>query len=127
MPMSEFVLCARSANADGSFGAEVGSSSLYLIVPDGQQSNSSMQTDGDAWARNVQAAATRPDGTGDILVYIHGYNNSQTTVMARHRLLRDGVTRHGFAGTVVSFDWPCGDSSLAYLADRAKARQTALT
>lgn len=63
---------------------------------------------------------------GDIVVYVHGYNNSQETMLARHRRIRQGLESHGFEGVVVSFDWPSADSALNYLEDRTDAKQTAL-
>src|ERR1035441_1535515 len=124
--MSAFVLCARNVNADGSFGDDPGPS-LYPSVPDGQSPNQSMAMDQASWAKAVLAASTHPDGGGDIVFFVHGYNNSQDDVLTRHGLLTDGLARHEFVGVVVSFDWPCGNIALGYLSDRSKARQTAMT
>jgi pimeloyl-ACP methyl ester carboxylesterase len=105
-------------------------------VPD--QTNESGQ---DIWFQAVIDEATRggprlappgaPNATvsvpsGDVLVFIHGYNNDQTIVMQRHRQLRKDLTDRGFAGAVVSFDWPSGDEAIDYLSDRNKASAIAV-
>jgi esterase/lipase superfamily enzyme len=59
-------------------------------------------------------------------MYVHGYNNSQTTMLSRHRKIRKGLEAHGFGGVVVSFDWPSADNALNYLEDRTDAKKTAL-
>ena len=56
--------------------------------------------------------------TGDIVFYVHGYNNSQKTVLERQRKLQRGLESNGFAAVVVSFDWPSADNVLNYLEDR---------
>jgi esterase/lipase superfamily enzyme len=63
---------------------------------------------------------------GDILIFIHGYNNSQDIVMKRHRQLKADLALAGWQGAVVSFDWPSADMTLNYLEDRHDAKQTAL-
>ena len=62
---------------------------------------------------------------GDIVFYVHGFNNSQATVLERHRKISKGLKAHGFDGVVVSFDWPSADSALNYLEDRMDAKQSA--
>jgi esterase/lipase superfamily enzyme len=63
---------------------------------------------------------------GDILVFVHGYNNDLPTVMDRHRMLRENLDRAGFGGIVVSFDWPSNNIALNYLEDRSDARKTSI-
>jgi esterase/lipase superfamily enzyme len=62
---------------------------------------------------------------GDVLVFVHGYNNSQRTVMERHRQLQRDVRGLGFTGVVVSFDWPSGDQGAFYLEDLVDANNSA--
>ena len=57
---------------------------------------------------------------------MHGYNNSQETVLERQRKLQRGLERNGFDGVVVSFDWPSADNVLNYLEDRHDAKKSAL-
>jgi esterase/lipase superfamily enzyme len=63
---------------------------------------------------------------GDVLIYIHGFNNDATAMLTRHRLIRAGLEAEGYRGAVVSFDWPAGNSALNYLEDRTDAKLTAL-
>jgi pimeloyl-ACP methyl ester carboxylesterase len=75
-------------------------------------------------AKHDPTAPGRP--LGDVLVYIHGFNNDTATVLERHRLIRKGLAAHGYKGAVVSFDWPSASSALNYLDDRSDAKLTAL-
>lgn len=80
------------------------------------------------WATRVLADARKgvPKGQpGNILVFVHGYNNSQRIVIERHRRLHDDLRADGFAGVVVSFDWPSGDKGLFYLEDLVDANNSA--
>ena len=67
-----------------------------------------------------------PLPVGDILIFVHGYNNSPAVVLARQRLLLADLRREGFDGIVIGFDWPSGSSALNYLEDRSDARRTSL-
>lgn len=71
----------------------------------------------------MDASIGQPDG--DLLVYVHGYNNSVTDVLTRHRLVKRRLREFGYEGEVLSFDWPSGESTLAYLEDRSDAKDTA--
>ena len=62
---------------------------------------------------------------GDILVYVHGYNNSTNDVMHRHNLLQKNLANEGFRGAIVSFDWPSANSPFNYLEDKEDAIVTA--
>lgn len=125
----DFVITARQAEED-TYGDKPGPSS-FLFVPDQANGIDPKQaTDRDTWVRNViNAAAVRVDATGesrgDILVFVHGYNNDPPTVLVRHRLLKSGLPQYGFQGPIVSFDWPSDNKALAYLEDRHRAKITA--
>ena len=58
-----------------------------------------------------------PGEMGNVLVFVHGYNNDQDIVMKRHRRLRDFFGKEKFPGVVVSFDWPSGDKAEFYRDD----------
>lgn len=84
----------------------------------------------DDWVREVIGQVVKSmDATGmlrgDVLVYIHGFNNSMEEVLKRHRKLKRDLPVHRFAGTVISFDWPCYTTALAYVPDREEAKLTA--
>lgn len=61
----------------------------------------------------------------DILIFIHGYNNSIADIMHRHDLLQKRLREKGFKGVIVSFDWPSANSAINYLEDRSDAKATA--
>lgn len=62
---------------------------------------------------------------GDVLIFVHGYNNSMADVMKRHNLLQKRLREQGFKGAIVSFDWPSATQTLNYLEDRSDAKATA--
>lgn len=127
--MPDYVVTARAAQ-DSAFGDDPGPT-CFLQVPDG----AGTIAPGDAiprdeWVRKVVARAGRKlDGTGvvrgDVLVFIHGYDNEPPIVLQRHRRLQADLPQHGYGGAVVSFDWPAKQVALAYLEDREKAKLTA--
>ncbi len=63
---------------------------------------------------------------GDLVIFVHGYNNTVGYVAERHKLLEKGLGAAGFPCRVVSFDWPSGNTALGYLEDRHDAKITAL-
>jgi hypothetical protein len=80
----------------------------------------------------VQAAATFPDPLTTpgplqkhVTLFVHGYNNAWLDTVQRYNniatQLYDGPDS---LGEIVSFDWPSKGSLLAYLPDRAEARET---
>ena len=62
---------------------------------------------------------------GDILIFVHGYNNSMEDVMLRHNLLQKRLREQGYKGAIVSFDWPSATRTLGYMEDRSDAKATA--
>jgi pimeloyl-ACP methyl ester carboxylesterase len=64
--------------------------------------------------------------TGDVLVFVHGYNNSGAAALASQRRLCADLAAEGWRGVVIAFDWPSGDSTLAYLEDRSDASNVAI-
>jgi alpha-beta hydrolase superfamily lysophospholipase len=129
----DFVICARNIE-NKKFGNEPGKTT-FLCVPSNNNTlpqPSHIEPSSQKWVKTLLsglAPCPNPGSdttTGDILVFIHGYKNSQQTVMARHRLLKDGLKSKGFNGIVVSFDWPSAGDSAIYLEDRHDAKKTAL-
>ncbi len=129
--MSDYVISARQVRKER-FEAEPGPS-RFLEVPDGALALPAHEVRRkDAWVRRVRRKATwgtderTGNPRGDVVVFIHGYNNSAQMVMSRHRQLKRDLTSAGFKGLVVSFDWPSGDRTLNYVEDRHDAKQTAM-
>lgn len=126
-----FVMCTRKAQG-GRFIAEPGPVK-YLLVPEEEEPKPEHETEQKAWVKRLRkAAAWGKDARdprrqrGDVLVFVHGYNNSLEVVMARHRRLKQDLERAGFKGEVMSFDWPSADMALNYIEDRHDAKQTAM-
>ncbi len=128
MPAVDYVMSVRAVSK-GKFVADIGTT-RFLGVLDGVDPDPTQAITAAAWYKAVTDAGkwtnAKFEARGDILFVVHGYNNSETDVMQRHRLIRDGLAALAFKGVIVSFDWPSGDSALAYLPDRHRAKQTAL-
>lgn len=123
----DFVMCARNVRGT-KFGNEP-AETRFLLVPPGDlpRADEDQTRKRDDWARALIRHAGRSRGAfGQILVFVHGYNNGQDTVMDRHRRLRADLEAAGYRGAVVSFDWPSADSTVNYIEDRIDAKKSAL-
>ncbi|HET6473010.1 MAG TPA: alpha/beta hydrolase [Pseudomonadales bacterium] len=126
----DYVMSVRAVK-QGAFVADVGST-RFLRVPVTAAVPSPDQASGPAsrWYAEVQAAGAwkndNGEDRGDILILIHGFNNSEADVLDRHRRIKKGLAALNFKGVVVSFDWPSDNNALAYLPDRHRAKETAL-
>lgn len=140
MTATNFVFSARNVtrrNGQAIFGAEPGRIT-YLEVPDGEiprpDDHRIRKMD---WVGRVLERAKSDEvplepkqpfsgySIGDILVFVHGYNQSPSEVMHRHNLLQKRLHEQGFNGVIVSFDWPSDSSALNYKEDRRDAKATA--
>lgn len=104
----------------------------YLRIPDGEVPLPRHQITATQWVKEIIGTFT-PDPvdptqgpTGDILFFVHGYNDSIADVDRRHELIQAGLTTNNFPCRVISFDWPCGTTALGYLQDRDHARITSV-
>ena len=141
MPKTNLIFTARNIirrNGQAKFGAEPGRSTTYLEVPDGEVPHPVDHKISKAnWIKRVLKCAKsgevpmepkQPFGGysfGDILVFVHGYNQSTSEVMHRHDLLQERLGEQGFAGVIVSFDWPSDSSALNYREDKRDAKASA--
>lgn len=131
--MSDYVVCVRNKKTKNGvkvFGNEPGPT-LFLKVPGNRYPKPSQAISRRDWVSEVLAQAEtgineisgKP--AGDILVFVHGYNNSQEIVLKRHRKLETDLRSAGYQGAVISYDWPSAQSGLNYLEDRDDAKDTA--
>jgi pimeloyl-ACP methyl ester carboxylesterase len=127
----DYLMVARQL-VDGHFIAEPGPIRFIKVPSDVVQYDSThVIEDRAAWVREVQGLADgdgNPNSispTGDVLVFIHGYNNTIPNVLQRTRRLRADLHGQGWHGEVISFDWPSDDQTLNYLEDRADAAAVA--
>lgn len=129
--MPDHIICMRNLDAGGAFGSEP-NETRYLRVPSNQNPRPDHQIDVQSWLNHVcEEGKTGTDPMtkrplGDILVFVHGYNNSPRDVIQRHRQLKANLAQAGWQGAVISFDWPSAESALNYLEDREDAKFTAL-
>ena len=127
---STFLICTRSVDDSGHFGAEPGDTT-YLKIAAGQPGYSSADAiTKERWRKSVVAAADGDEdevtgSTGDILFFVHGYNNDMKSVLWRTRTLQATLAAQGWRGLVVGFDWPSENSTLNYLEDRYDAAKVA--
>ena len=124
-----YMLVARSKSVDR-FSNEPGAV-YFLGVPSDEDApkfrhKMSPRAWRDAVLEQASSGTRNTQTMGAIVFYVHGYNNSQETVLERQRKLQRGLEHNGFDGVVVSFDWPSADNVLNYLEDRHDAKKSAL-
>src|SRR5512134_1063042 len=128
----DYVISVRRVDPRGRFEPEPGDETLFLKVPAAQaEYTPAHKVSFERWRSEVNEIALRdeesPVGSkGDLLIFVHGYNNKRSEILTRTRLLRETLGAEKWDGAVVAFDWPCDRSTLNYLEDRADARDTAL-
>lgn len=125
-----YMITARNVRR-GKFGDEPGPA-RFLEVPANRLPAPDHRISREAWVNAVlghghtyQDPHTGED-CGDIVVFVHGFKNSPADVVRRQRQLEKGLSAAGFAGAIVSFDWPSDDRAINYLEDRSDAKITAL-
>lgn len=127
---STFLICTRAIDENGDFTAEPGETTFFR-VPSTKKSYSPSDKIAKAhWKKAVIAAADGEEdevtgATGDILFFVHGYNNDIPTVLWRTRTLQQTLAAQGWRGLVIGFDWPSDNSTLNYLEDRYDASKVA--
>jgi len=130
----DYVMTARNVS-QGGFGDEPGPVK-FLRVP----SNMDVPTPAHAvkkveikrWFAEVQGFADGDENPnsisprGDVLIFVHGYNNSLDIIMKRQRRLSADLRAEGWRGVVIGFDWPSGSETLNYYEDREDAASVAV-
>lgn len=126
----DYSICTRGIK-QGNFTNEPGKV-RYLKSPrqDGIKPQPEHEIPVSTWVQEVRDLAdgiadSRVCEGGDVLVLVHGYNNTLETIARRQRYLTEDLAAEGYKGLVISFDWPCADSTLNYLEDRWDAAQVA--
>jgi len=130
-PASNFIICTRDVDSRGRFVAEPGPT-RFLRVPQGlrKYDPSYEVTSRDRWRLAVRAAADGVEDeitgtTGDVLLFVHGYNNDMEAITWRTEMLQTTLREQRWRGLVIAFDWPSDNSTLNYLEDRADAAEVA--
>ncbi|HUO54404.1 MAG TPA: alpha/beta hydrolase [Rhodoblastus sp.] len=124
--MAKFFITVRSVNGD-EFGTSIGAI-RYLIIPDGESPKPSHRVGLRVWVSAIMATFARNAAgaaEGDLLFFVHGYNNGADDVDLAHREIVRGLSGK-LPITVVSFDWPSAKEPYAYLEDVDTAKKTAI-
>lgn len=129
----DYVMTARKLSG-GEFGSEPGPV-RYLKVASNKTNYGANDVVGSpgTWMREVQGLADGDENpasispSGDVLIFVHGYNNTIEAVLSRMRRLRAHLKQEGWRGEIVSFDWPSANQVLNYLEDRADGAEVALS
>jgi esterase/lipase superfamily enzyme len=125
-----FLICTRSIDQDRQYTAEPGETTYLRVGPSQQSYSPTNAISASRWKKAVIAAADGDEdeitgSTGDILFFVHGYNNDIPSVLWRTRTLQKTLAAQGWRGLVIGFDWPSDNSALNYLGDRSKAAAVA--
>jgi pimeloyl-ACP methyl ester carboxylesterase len=127
--MAHYYTISARAVKKGAFTDEPGPI-RYLKSPRTELPKRSHEISGKTWIGEVRdladskADAVVSDG-GDVLIFVHGYNNDAKVIRDRQLQLAKDLGAEQWCGVVVSFDWPSADSTLNYLEDRRDAARVA--
>jgi hypothetical protein len=135
MASVDYLITTRAIK-DGKFVALVGST-RYLRVPSRiaiptPEMAAPNARDQALWVKEVRDLADGDPNqnsisiAGDILVFIHGYNNDLDVIMKRQRQLAKDLKAEGWKGVVIGFDWPSDNETLGYWEDRSRAAEVAV-
>ncbi len=124
--MTEYMISLRKANGADGVGP------VRYLAYDNQGAPPRVLTD-KRWLAEIilgfQAAQAAPDShptrTGDVLFFVHGFNVGQASALQSQFDTADRLSRAGWKGRVISFDWPSDGLVFAYLPDRSNARAAA--
>lgn len=129
---TRFIITTRQINSTGDFVAEVGPTQFLLVPSDDiDYTPKTTSKPSNVWRDLVVAAAKRPAKNtvtgmdGEVLIFVHGYNNSSAEILRRTDLLQTTLESEGWQGVVIAFDWPSDNSTLNYLEDRQDASAVA--
>lgn len=127
---TSYIVTARDTLADGQFGTEPGSLQFLRVKPAAKDYSPDDATSAERWRTALIKAADGEEDeitgkTGNVLIFLHGYNNGRAEVLWRTRELQRTLSEAGWNGVVVAFDWPSANSTLGYLEDRRDAAQVA--
>jgi pimeloyl-ACP methyl ester carboxylesterase len=126
--MPKFVITVR-AIANGAFGDGLGNKIRYLVIPDEASPLPTQEVTYKLWRAQVMASFPKDAAgaaQGDVVFFVHGFNESANDVAALHGTIARGLATAGFSPTLISFDWPSADKTYAYQEDVDVAARTAI-
>lgn len=127
-----YLICARDVKGKRFIG-EPGKVCYLAVKPEAESYGPANSIDASQWFDNVRNLADGDPNpissspAGDVLIFVHGYNNEIESILWRQKQLQRDLEAEGWKGVVVGFDWPSEDSTLNYLEDRSDAAEVALS
>ncbi|MBF9028840.1 alpha/beta hydrolase [Rhodobacterales bacterium HKCCE3408] len=116
--MNFFFTRRRYVAATDTFSRDLAPDTSYVVLPK-DNVNAGFRTTRDDWLTNMRTKM----GSNEVLIYVHGFNTSQATMLRNLRKVKAGVRQAGFGGAVIAFSWPNRESGSpsGYLSDRNAA------
>ena len=121
--MSDYLISTRKVRKKV-FSSEPGPT-RFLDVPSSRLPDPKHEVTRTEFIERIIGSTAGPT-CADVVFFIHGYNVTQRDLIRRHRSIQRGLKSTGFAGRLISFDWPAFGSAANYLEDRSDARRVAL-
>lgn len=135
MAVLDYVITTRAVK-QGAFTADPGPvkflrvpANVNIPTPDHAASTKSDIND---WFKEVQGLADGDENPksispkGDVLIFVHGYNNTLEIIMKRQRQLLADLRAEKWHGVVIGYDWPSDNYTLNYWEDRSDAAAVAV-
>jgi pimeloyl-ACP methyl ester carboxylesterase len=127
--MADYYTISAREVKKGEFKAEPGTI-RYLKSPQKDIPQPAHEIPAKKWMEEVRDIADgKADGKvsegGDVLIFVHGYNNDAKVIRDRQLQLAKDLSAEQWSGIVISFDWPSANSTLNYLEDRKDAARVA--
>ncbi|SEW47418.1 Alpha/beta hydrolase of unknown function [Cognatiyoonia koreensis] len=121
----DYFYSRRTFNSQtGRFSNNVASVTRYVGIgpSDGQAARGHLLT-AQQWAKAVHDQSPN----GHVVVYVHGFNTAQSTMLKSLATIKAGLKKQAFKGAVAAFDWPSDGegSSAGYRRDRSDAKAVA--
>jgi Alpha/beta hydrolase of unknown function (DUF900) len=110
--MPDYIVCTRTIKGD-SFSNEPGPT-RFLKIPDKRNPGPSHGINRTAFIADV-VGTPQAQKCADMVVFVHGYNVTQSDLIKRHRSIRTGLAKAGYKGEFLSFDWPAKGNAANYL------------
>ncbi len=99
--------------ASDTFTTKISPDTNYVYLPRDNSNKGHRLSQAD-WLGKLSNAMVVPE----VLVFVHGFNTTQATMLTRLRKLRKGLQANGFEGLVVGYSWPNRERLTGYGADR---------
>ncbi len=99
--------------ATDQFTRKAAGATSYVVLPH-EGRNSGYRTDRATWLGKLKDDMD----TDEVLLFVHGYNTPQATMLRRLRKVKAALRRNGFGGGVAAYSWPNREHWSQYLADK---------